>query len=892
MVDARRQESRGSSGRSWLWLTVAIALIAGWVLFGLREGSKGTLPNQPVATGSQAPNDDAALMSPAPIDGARLSADELVAVGATTGREGLASSELNATQEEPPAVTGRVLDAAGLPAAGAEVWLRSGGWYSSLPIEFGPLEAPDNQVLAVCDNDGRFQATKGLEPGASLSVAVTFPGHAVERRLRVPFPRTPRALDDILLEEGRRLRGTVLGQNGGPLPNVAVLLAARRGFMGLEGSFDGIGREVARTDTAGRFEIDCLTPGPWHLYFDAEGYRVEARSGKFGLADIESMKPVRMGKGHSIRGEVVGWPLGPSAERKLTRWVEAIGSGGAEARPRRSLIDAEGSFHIRGVAPAERVTVRLVKAIEGGGYRPTTEAPPQVVPSSATGVQIHFGKQLALEARVVDEAGFPVESYLAFSQLGYFGGTHEIGGEGPGESLDHHPGGELRASGLRLFSREAKPRLLVQASGFFDFDSGELDLEPGASLRLDPVKLAPAPVLRVTVLDSAGMPVEGADVNWVFKDARDLTASTDSRGFATLTALANEPSALTVRASTLKPERRLLPAFEGVDREVSFKLAQGCALHVQLVAPAAPSVAATLRGHRIDAVPLSKDGTPDPAAAMTAHTSRDGLASWRNLGPGRYRVRRVPAAREPQDASVDWLRCPEVLLSPGGPPPTIVLVAPATGSLTGTVTVDGHPLTVATLRLSPTDERNGATGDRDGWRSDYNRVTDAQGRFRFDGVAAGEYTMEIEHDDHAMIARWPVDVQGGVTSVEVQLRLAPVVVTVAREDGSPITGAKVRLIPDSPRYVGHNDGRRAWRDERGDIQQSWFQKELGYGTTDAGGVATFPGCVPRLEGRFSVEPMEGRVAPETRFHVDPLGSEYRILMAPPPKSEAGADAPK
>lgn len=892
MVDTRRQESKGKSGRSWLWLTLAIALIAGWVLFGLRDGSKGTLQTEPVATGSEAPSDDAALMSPAAIDDTRLSADELVAVGATTGRDGLASSDLNAAQEEPPAVTGRVLDAAGRPAAGAEVWLRSGGWYSTLPIEFGPLEAPDDQVLAVCDDDGRFEATKGLEPGASLSVVVTFPGHAVERRLRIPFPRAPRKLDDIQLEQGRRLRGTVLGRSGGPLPNVSVLLAARRGFMGLEGSFDGIGREVARTNPAGRFEIDCLTPGPWHLYFDAEGYQVEARSGDFGHSDIETIKPVRMKAGHSISGEVVGWPSGPSAERKLTRWVEAIGSGGAEARPRRSLIDGKGRFHISGVAPSEKVTVRLVKAIEGGGLRPTTEAPPKVVASSATGVQIHFGKQLALEARVVDEAGSPVESYLAFSQLGYFGGTHEIGGEGPGESLDHHPGGELRASGLRLFSREAKPRLLVQASGYFDFDSGGLNFEPGATLRLDPVILAPAPVLRVSVLDPAGTPVEGADVSWTFKDARDLAASTDSLGLATLTAFANEPSALTVSASTLTPQRRHLPAFEGADREVSFELAQGCGLRVQLVAPAAPSVAATLQGHRIDAVPLSGDGDPDPTAAVTAHTSRRGLAVWRNLGAGRYRVRRVPAAREPQDASVDWLRCPEVLLTPGGTPPTIVLVAPSIGSLAGTVRVDGHPLPVATLRLSPADERDGATGDRDGWRSDYNRVTDAQGRFRFDGIAAGEYAMEIEHDDHAMIARWPVDVTSGVTSVEVLLRLAPIVVTVAREDGSPVIGAKVRLLPDSPEYVGHNDGRRAWRDERGDIQQSWFQKELGYGTTDASGVATFRGCVPGLEGRISVEPMEGLAAPKTRFRVDPLGSEYQVPMAPPPKSEAGADDPK
>ena len=885
---ASDQESARVRSRAWLWLPLVAALALGWFVLDGRRDAPTALPDEANAVDSRGPQEDGELGWGDSMDRGSATTNELVAVDVATNREVLTDTfeESDAVREEPPAVTGRVLDLTGAPAVGAEVWLRSGGWYSTLPIEFGPLEAPDGQILAVCDGDGRFEAADGLNPGASLSIAVTLRAHAVERRLRIPFPSAPRDLGDIQLQAGRRLRGTVLDESGRPFPGAAVLLAARRGFMGLEGSFDGIGREAARTDATGRFEIDCLTPGPWHLYFDAEGYQVEARSGVLGRSDVETLEPVRLATGHSLSGEVLGWPSEPT----IVRWVEAIGTGPAGARPRRCPVDRDGSFHIRGVAPSEAVTVRLVKAAASGGFEPSTEAPPTTAPSNTKDVKIHFGKQLTLSARVVDPAGLPVESYRAFSQLGYFGGTHEIGGEGPGESLEHHPGGELRTSGLRLFSREAEPRLLVQARGFFDYDSGGLKLEPGTALRLDPVTLEHAPFLRVKALGPGGAPVKGAKVTWNFSDARDRNATTDASGMAALTAAANGPSTLTVSAGALCTEELELTALEGQYRAVTIDLEEGCALSVQLIAPPAPSVAATLKGHRIDAMLWPSSGAPKSSTAVKAITDRHGLARWEGLRPGRYRVRRVPPAREPQAATVDWLRFPEVTLTAGRSAPTLTLVAPATGSLTGLVKVEGRPLPVATLRLSPTDERNGATGDRDGWRSRYNQLTDSHGRFRYDGIAVGEYTMEIEHDDHAMIARWPVKVTDGATSLEVLLRLAPIVVTVVREDGSPITGASVRLVPDAPRYVGHNDGRRAWLDERGDLQQAWHQKELGQSFTNAGGVASFPGCVPGLEGRITVVPKEGLAAPVTRFRVEPTGSDYRIIMTPPPKAEDGAES--
>ncbi len=875
-------------GRVGLLVVLVLAIAVASFLLSERQSSSETLHR---TAGDAASGTDEEAVELERADSADSVAEaelDLVALDETTEREALSDQEASDTENVSLAVAGRVLDATGHPAAGAEVWLRSGGWYSTLPMEFGPVEAPDGQVLAVCDDDGRFKATDGLSPGGSLSIAVTFPGHAVERRLRVPFPRAPRDLGDVQLRPGRHLRGTVLTESGRPLEGAAVLLAARRGFMGVEGSFEGIGREVTRTDAAGRFEVDCLTPGAWHLYFDAEGFQVEERSGTFGGSSLQTLEPVRLAVGHSMAGEVIGWP----EESGVLRWVEAVGSGNAGARPRRSAVDAKGGFQIHGIAPSERVTVRLVKAMEGGGFEPSTEAPPQWVPSNTKDVQIHFGKKLALEARVVDGAGVPVEHYQAFSQLGYFGGTHEIGGEGPSESLVHHPGGELRASGLKLFSREAEPRLHIHADGFFDFDSGGLKLEPGTTLRLDPVTLERAPMLRVTALSPAGTPAAGAEIKWSFKDGRERSAVTNAEGFAALTASANEPSILTISAGHFSIQQREMPPLEGRDRSVTFELTQGCALRVQLLAPPLPSVAATLRGHRIDALQLLSSGVPDSSTATSATTDENGLAHWQGLKPGSYRVRRVPPAREPQPATPDWMRCPEVRLTPNVPPPTVTLVAPATGSLAGVVMVEGQPLPVATLRLSPNDERGGATGDRDGWRSQYNRLTDAQGHFRYDGIAVGEYTMEVEHDDHAMIARWPVKVTDGVTSVEVQLQLAPIVVAVVREDGSPIAGANVRLVPDAPRYVGHNDGRRAWLDERGEVKQAWYQKELGHRATDTGGIATFPGCVPGLEGLFTVEPIEGLFAARTRFRVDPSGSDYRIIMAPPAESEAEVDAPK
>jgi hypothetical protein len=199
-------------------------------------------------------------------------------------------------------VSGRVLTAGGLPAAGAEISISSGGNRDTQP--------------ALADGKGRYRLI-GVEPGEQ-TVAIRHPSGQTLRKLAVAPGENRRP--DLVLDgdELREIRGRVTGPDGEPVVDVSVRIAYPAALQGLEygratapdGSFllsfrhgllggGGIGFEIAkpeyrkrlvRLDPAEAFPAPLevrLDPGlrlAGHvLGFDAEsprGMSVEARQGE------------------------------------------------------------------------------------------------------------------------------------------------------------------------------------------------------------------------------------------------------------------------------------------------------------------------------------------------------------------------------------------------------------------------------------------------------------------------------------------------------------------------------------------------------------------------------------------------------------------------------------
>jgi len=123
----------------------------------------------------------------------------------------------------------------------------------------------------------------------------------------------------------------------------------------------------------------------------------------------------------------------------------------------------------------------------------------------------------------------------------------------------------------------------------------------------------------------------------------------------------------------------------------------------------------------------------------------------------------------------------------------LTLRAAPVASLTGRVREAGKVLAGATLRLSrekPEDEERmpmlpgfGGGGPE--------AKSDGEGRFRFDGVKEGRYTLAVEHPTRRMPQDFPVELREGENTFDVDLPLAILSGRVLDVDRKPLAGVEV-----------------------------------------------------------------------------------------------------
>ena len=748
---------------------------------------------------------------------------------------GLVVSEL-----EDALVFGRVLLPDRSPASGATVFARTGGWYSVIPAELSELvESGDGFLRVVTDAQGYFVFHEGLDTSEALTIAAQASGLPALRRRRIPFDDVPLDVGDLVLMDGLTLSGEVHGADGSILPGVRILLAAERGVNGMEGRFPGRGLEVGSTDEQGGFSVSGIAPGPWRLLFDHDDYAVETRSGEERSARHIELGVTELEAGRTISGRVLGMP----SERAGDVWVEARVDDRTQPklmRPRRVSPATDGSFLVRGAPLGGKLRLSVVEWSAKGGMRPVANVAPVLDPPASRPVTLRWGEAVALRARVVAPDGGPVESFRAVAQLGYFGGVHELEGDGEGETIEHHPGGVLNASGLRLYSEEQTTQLVIRALGFEDFKQPIPELKLGTAVDLGDVTLRKAPMIEVRVESMDRQPIEGASVR-VERDRREVAATlTDVDGKARVNAARDTGSVLVVAHDDWAEQRLELAPMSGTESSVRVTLSRGGGLDVLVSSPNGASV----RGHRIVALPVLAGGIADTSTSEVSRTTdRAGAAEFRRLRPGLWAVRRERNKREYR-SSAEEIQPVVVTVTPGGFA-RVDLEAPAEGSLSGVVRDSLGTLSAATLRLDPNDVREEGVGDRGSWGTRFNRLSAIDGSFTFERVPFGRYFLVVEHDTRVQNARVEVVIDGSPSEpVDVLLDATTLVVGLVDRDGGVLPGLTLRVLGDGASRPAWNDSRTAWLDERGDLQQAWIQDCVNDRRSDQDGLVLLHGVLP------------------------------------------------
>ena len=344
-------------------------------------------------------------------------------------------------------LTGRVLDVSGAAISGADIVALSGEHFQRHPIDVVLSEGNglyEDANCAVTDDKGRFEIFGSLEQNAALSISVIAKGYAPLRMPHEWFPEEPSFdLGNLILYKGHSISGVVVDDTGNPLDDVQVLMAIERGVPGCLQSYPGRGIPLTRTDSSGRFTAEGLLPGRWFFIFDKPEYRVAEAQGNLFNNPTPGELRITLGRGRSISGRVTKIPAeidGPLVveARPIRRGVDYCKQFPSRARPRRSLVEADGSFLIEGLNEEEfkpkiqpgrmlgfhpewttdpgKLDVWLVVGRTVEPNRRLIEMPEFQscrVEAGTTDVELPWVGKANLSARVVNKAGSPIEGFIA-----------------------------------------------------------------------------------------------------------------------------------------------------------------------------------------------------------------------------------------------------------------------------------------------------------------------------------------------------------------------------------------------------------------------------------------------------------------------------------------------
>lgn len=432
-----------------------------------------------------------------------------------------------------------------------------------------------------------------------------------------------------------------------------------------------------------------------------------------------------------------------------------------------------------------------------------------------TALSVNASGYLSARVDAADERGAPVEASILLEPAAPLSGLVRDGADRPvagaairAESIDgSRPGAGPRGSlttasdangAFRIADAEYdRPyRLTVRAEGFPGTVVDAPPLERGVAAAPLRIVLTKGRRTSGRVVDTDGAPVAAAEVRLrrppetgrrILFDRLDATepATTDEQGAFHLPPVSSgEYEARIVHAEYIAGGNRRVevPRGEGTFDLGSFTLVPGGKIHGVVSDPEGlPVPGAT--------VEFSRYG-PDRDQERTTTTNLDGT----------FHLAGLPHDLVDLDVRAEGFA---PLTLRGARPDTgePILIELQTGAtLSGRVVDDaGNPAAGASLRLDPDEQTLTRLG---GWSSvDYFKRTGRDGRFRFENVGAGTWTLEAE-DGAAKARLEAIELTTGTERV-VELQLSArnrLTVTVTTFRGDPVSEADVLVQPERRLY--------------------------------------------------------------------------------------------
>ena len=614
------------------------------------------------------------------------------------------------------AIQGEVVDARGEPVAGAEVGAVAREELRRFRWEQERAKAPS----ATTDEQGRFRIGE-LRPGERRDLTVRHPRHVATRVPGVEAP-TSEPLRIALVDAGS-ITGRVLGPDGEPVAGAVINMQGD-----CMGNVEHI-RTVPRSDAAGDFRAEGLTPGRCDLVTSAEGFMPAERRGLEVPAgrDLEGVV-LLLERGEVLEGSVLDDDGAPAAAMVRAQLEERGGAGGAG---RLGILhqetDGDGRYRLEGLAPGSYRVAAF--GFESGGH--ATAEVEVVAGVNRLDLRLTRKSQASVSGRVLDPDGKPVAG--AAVQLAKESSSSGVTTQGDGSfEISVELGSYTATASARGWADSAPLPVEVAAGQAVAGVAGlELRLRPGGTIAGRLLGVEPADLGRVRV--RASRPGQR------FFDG-EAVAVVDREGGYRISGLS--PGEWQVEATLGTRRAQGSVQLDAVGAEADLDLGAGLALTGRLLIDGrpAPGRLVHLFGGQRDQRWLST-------------TSHEGRFAFEGLDPGRYTL---TESREVES----WSRTVEL------DEDREMTIEIETGGLSGRVVMasTGEPVEDAELVLAP----YGASAE---WRGLSAGRSGADGSFALGRLMPGRYALRVSRPGFAP-AEVPVEVRPGMPG-RVEVRLSP-----------------------------------------------------------------------------------------------------------------------
>lgn len=511
-----------------------------------------------------------------------------------------------------------------------------------------------------------------------------------------------------------------------------VAAPTNRGVPGATVLLDGA--EAAVTDAEGRFSVIEAAEARYTLTARADGYVGAPPTGSPPLeVRIEpgltvSGVRVTLYAGASIGGRVVAAGK-PVARAALSLYYDAA-PGAREPFVSESTVlsDASGNFTLWPVHPGR---LRVLAEAEGWSMGESDELTAESG-DPVTGVVIDLGASAALVGVVLDPRGRPISGAEVWVTSTRTGRRQTLTDDAGRFELRALPAGRADVHG--------------RASGYEDAQVQSMELAPNEETRIE-VRLTEAPGFGGLVVAPSGQPVPEAVVTWMPESAAamhrrpggmaGMRAVTDARGRFWVRQVPTEPVVMVATHREYAPsEERTIPLGT---REVTLTLSPGGSLSGRVVDAVGRRPVTTYEVAMVSFRPRDGEEQGGGGFERLMVADPDGRFQFTGLTPGTYAISVLADGfrAERVDQIEVWAgqetRDVEVRLHKGG-------------TLTGAV-VDagtGAPIPQAYVTITTLYDqgyRRGGPG----------ALTNAEGRFRMDGLPDGPRSLNVRARGYASL---------------------------------------------------------------------------------------------------------------------------------------------